>query len=321
MTSVLVRFATLDDVYYIVRLARQQVMVWQRVGEDGSVLNLPYEDLTVYERWLHGGPWMSIETGSLQLGRLLLGHGLPLVMTHHEKIVGYAETFLGDEPAPFGRNLHIAKLYLPEATPLRFDVLSALVAHLNGYALKKKCERLTLNNPIHNREVATLFEQLGFSEVDTVRRMILSAKTGQVFYKATDYHPDDAINLSNWHLRIGRVASVTARWQAIMPHLWEAMPQYQAQTLHRIRLSVGGHDAYVAIHQHLYNPRSADVTCWTPVLPTSQLVTAIRDWAHRNSYRKLILLVSPSDQKILGLEAESDGYIEQVLARGVEQTR
>ena len=318
MASIRVRSATLDDLYYIVRLARQQVMVWQRVSEDGSVLNLPYEDLTVYERWLHGGAWMSLETASLQLGRLLLGHGLPLVMTHHEKIIGYVEVFLGDEPAPFGRNLHLATLYLPEEEALRAEVLEALLAYLNRYALQKKCQRITLNNPVHNHEGAMLYEQIGFAEVDTVRRMILSAKTGQVFYKATEYHTDDSINLTQWHLRIGRVSSSTARWQAIMPYLWEAMPQYQAQTLHRIRMNVAGHDAYVAIHQHLYNPRLADVTCWTPVSPTAQLITAIRDWAHRNSYRKLVLLVSPSDQKILGLEAESDGYIEQILARAVE---
>ena len=60
MSEILVREAIMDDTAAISALFRQQVNVWQRFDADGRVEELPYEKLTIYERWLHGGAWMSI---------------------------------------------------------------------------------------------------------------------------------------------------------------------------------------------------------------------------------------------------------------------
>ena len=60
-----VRQATLDDTQQIVALFSGRVPVWQRLGERGQVEDLPYDALTIYERWLHGGAWMSLETGAI----------------------------------------------------------------------------------------------------------------------------------------------------------------------------------------------------------------------------------------------------------------
>lgn len=46
-------------------LFRARIGVWQRLDETGRVEDMPYEALTLVERWLHGGAWMSIETGAI----------------------------------------------------------------------------------------------------------------------------------------------------------------------------------------------------------------------------------------------------------------
>ncbi|MEO1441159.1 MAG: hypothetical protein AAFV33_12220, partial [Chloroflexota bacterium] len=61
-----IRQAQLDDAAAISELARSRVGVWQRMT-GGQVETVTYDALSIYERWLHGGPWMSVETGALQL--------------------------------------------------------------------------------------------------------------------------------------------------------------------------------------------------------------------------------------------------------------
>jgi hypothetical protein len=49
-----VRQATLDDTRQIVALFVANIPVWQRFAADGQVEELPYDALSIYDRWLHG---------------------------------------------------------------------------------------------------------------------------------------------------------------------------------------------------------------------------------------------------------------------------
>src|SRR5215213_9179974 len=79
MAELQVRQAALDDTCAISSLFRARIGVWQRLDANGRVEDKPYEALTIYERWLHGGAWMSIETAAIQLNELLSGAGISLV--------------------------------------------------------------------------------------------------------------------------------------------------------------------------------------------------------------------------------------------------
>lgn len=63
--------------------------------------------------------------------------------------------------------------------------------------------------------------------------------------------------------------------------------------------------------EHLYDPRRADLSLWTPKPLTAQLVSAVRDWAHREGYRTLVMMVEDSAKEALGQEAEDDGYMQE----------
>ena len=60
-----IRQATLDDTRAISKLFCAGIERWQRMDAQGRVEDLSYEQLTIYERWLHGGAWLSIETAAL----------------------------------------------------------------------------------------------------------------------------------------------------------------------------------------------------------------------------------------------------------------
>jgi ribosomal protein S18 acetylase RimI-like enzyme len=312
MANYTVRTATLDDTQAIGAVARARVGVWQRMDDAGQVQDIAYDTLTVYERWLHGGPWMSVETGALQLGRLLLGAGIPLVATDDgERVVGYAEVYSGREPAPYGQHLHIGALYtLPDDTDARDALVTAILQH----GARMQAERVTANLAANDTATQTFYARHGLRQTDEIQRMTLTAKQGQVFYKAINHLSADPAHIDGWFMHVGRLGSARYQWETLWPPTWNTIPEVRERKTHRLSFTAAGNDAFVFIRQQLYMPRFADVFAWTPKPPTGQLITAIRDWAHREGYRKLVFPVVTSGVKTLGLDAEPDGYREVVLA-------
>lgn len=312
MAGYTVRTATLDDTQAVGAVARARVGVWQRLDAAGAVQDVDYAALTVYERWLHGGPWMSVETGALQLSRLLLGAGIPLVVLDDGgRVVGYAELYSGREPTPYGHHLHIGALH---ALPDDPDARDALVTAALEHGKRLKAARLTVNLAANDDALHTFYARHGLRQIDEVQRMMLAAKQGQVFYKATDHRNADPALIDNWCMHIGRLGSARYQWETLWPPTWNAIAEVRERKTHRLNFSAAGNDAFVFIRQQLYLPRFADVFAWTPKPPSGQLITAVRDWAHREGYRKLVLPVVTSSVKTLGLDAEPDGYREHVLA-------
>ncbi len=119
MNSIHMRGATLDDTQTISALFCAHITVWQRLSSSGKVEDIAYDSLTIYDRWLHGGPWMSVETAAIHLSHLLRGAGIPLVIEVEGKIVAYAEAYRGTEPEPFGDHYHLAQVVVhPDLPPL-----------------------------------------------------------------------------------------------------------------------------------------------------------------------------------------------------------
>ncbi len=307
------RQATLDDTQAISALFRSHISVWQRLTEEGRVEDVPYETLTIYERWLHGGPWMSVETGAIQLNHLLLGAGFPVVGEQDGQVFAYAEAYRGVEPAPFGDHLHLGQLIIHQQH--KSDGLDhALLEHLLEQAKVFKCARLTANCVANDTDTSALYTRCGMQPVARVMRLSMPAKTGQVFYRAVEHTAADAEHITDWHMPVGRLGSARQQWETLWPRLWNALPQIRERRTHRLRFSAAGQDAFLCCQQQLYDARSADIYCWSPKLLSGQLLTAIRDWAHREGYRTLVMAVAPDTTKTLGPEADADGYYQDVYA-------
>lgn len=315
MSSVHVRLAGLDDTKAISRLFCAAVPVWQRLDDQGRVEDLPYDALTIYERWLHGGPWMSIETSAIFLSHLLRGAGIPFVaQAENGEIVGYTESYVHVEPAPFGKHWHLAHLINHED---QHHVKSALLDYAEKEAARKGCERLTAGFSRYDQETAAFYRSAGFSSLTSVKSYVLPAQTGQSFYKTTDHPGADAAQIHGWHMSVGRMTSARHHWETLWPALWDAIPQITHHKTHRLHFSAAGQEAFVCCQQHLYDPRSADIHCWSPKPLTTQLLTAIRDWAHRESYRRLVFSVPDSLTKVLGADIESTPYQQEIYAKSL----
>jgi hypothetical protein len=315
----------LDDTQAISALFRGRVKVWQRLNAAGRVEDLPYEELSLYERWLHGGTggsnawsnaWMSVETGAIFLSHLIRGGGLPFVGVMNGQVRAYAETYPGIEPEPYGPHLHLAHLIL---SPLAqsSDTLDAVLNALIEETRRLGCPRLTVSLSSYDTDGTALYGRYDFKLLETVRSYSLSAQTGQSFYQAVEHPSSNPAQIEDWNMSVGRTQSARQHWVTLWPHLWDAIEELAAHRVHRLKFTASGQEAFVCCQQHLYQPRSVDVYLWSPKPMTSHLLTALRDWAHRQGYRTLVFAVPEPLVKLLGSEIELNPQQQQIHALDV----
>ncbi len=301
-----IRQAKLDDTQGISQLFRKQIQTWQRLNAEGQVEDLPYETLSIYERWLHGGPWMSVETGAIHLSHLLRRGVSALVAEDKGQILAYSELYPGQEPAPFGNYLSMTH---PRVDPAQGEAAlqTALLDAAREQAKQQDCERLLVSVTLP--EARDFYSDQGLEPLSEIRRYSLSARTGQGFY-VTNEHPDDRPRqIQGWYMPVGRLSSARQQWESLWPDTWAAVLETSQQRTHRLHFNASGQEAFVCCQQQMYIPRNADVYCWSPRPLSSQLLTAIRDWSHREGYRTLMMAVNAVNAKVLGSEAEADSYV------------
>ncbi|WP_297497102.1 GNAT family N-acetyltransferase [Thermococcus sp.] len=143
-----IRKATLDDIKVIVDV--------HTAGEDLSGLSLG-------ERYLHGGPWMSVETCSVHINNLLLEGQLPVVAELDGKIVGEAEVLFSEEPLG-GKTRRIAHLDVIEVHSdfRRRGIGKALVGFIEEVARKEGAELLTTQP---DEDAVGFYRKLGLDEL------------------------------------------------------------------------------------------------------------------------------------------------------------
>lgn len=312
MSSIHVRGATLDDTLTISSLFRDRIAVWQRLNTAAQVEDVPYASLTIYERWQHGGPWMSVETAAIHLSHLLRGAGIPLVGEADGQIVAYAETYRGLEPDPYGDHLHLAKVVIdPDHTT--GNIPDVIVSDLLDQARVSRCARLTADCVASDIEAQTLYTRHGMSVLSRINRYNLPARSGQGFYKVVEHPAENASQIAGWFMSVGRLGSARQQWETYWPRTWDAIAEIRERRAYRLHFSAAGQEALIYCQQQLYLPRTLEVYLWSPKPLTSQLLTALRDWAYREGYRSLVLTATDETAKILGGEAEPDGYYVDVF--------
>lgn len=305
-----VRQATLDDTAKIVRLFTARVSVWQRLNQQGQVEDLSYESLTIYERWLHGGPWMSLETGAIWLSHLLSGNGLAYVVDASDEVLAYAEGFINRELTPMGAHLHLAEVLIAPAQP--DEVRQKLADAIQDDA--RAAGRISVTYPEYDKAMATYYRRyFGTNEVMRLTRYALPAQIGQSFYKSQDFDKIEASMIDGWTMAVGRWTSPRAMWETEWTEHWLGIPQIVARNKHRFYVNASGHEAVVCFHQQLHSERNAEVYCWSPRNLSTQLLVAIRDMGHRLGFRVLSLALPESAAQLLP-PATSGEPNQQVIA-------
>lgn len=305
-----IRPATLDDTHAICELFRARIERWQRINKDGSVVDQPPDDLTVHERWMHGGPWMSIETAAVWLSYLRHSGAHTLVATgEDDTVIAYSEAYAGKEPAPYQQHIHIAQLVGDEnAQPL---LLEHFEQAMNGG------KRLTMSASAYDEPFKQFMRTNGFQPISTVQQAKIAAQGTSVgFYQVVDAPHLEIEHINGWGMPIGRRQSARYHWAQLVPAHWRAAPQIESQQrILRKRFNVAGQEAIVCSQEALFDARTATLYCWTPKALNKPLIAAIRSWAHKEGYRTLNLDLEENQLALLAGDAQASPYQHIVYAR------
>jgi GNAT superfamily N-acetyltransferase len=289
-----VRLATLGDTTAITEIHKSH-----RMTPDGP----RYEDLTLFERWQQGGPWLSIETCAVHLNRMLAGSGVSLVAEIDGEVLAAAEVYEGFEPPPFGHHLNLSVI-VTRADHQREGLASALLDYIVQMARLMKCERITVSHP----EGREFYARHSFRPTRSGRGVRIPAQAGRAFYQATDLTDPNPDQIKNWHMPLGRYQSGRQEWEKLFPNLWAAgIPELLNPATAHLKLAVTGQNAILFLRE-TDQPGEVDLACWSARPLSNPLLTAIRDRANREGYHTIISYVMDSELPQLGPDAQQTDY-------------
>lgn len=307
----LVRQAILDDVAAITELYCSHVVQWE--AQDGSPAD--YAALSLYEKWLHGGPWMARETCAVWVGHLLQAtDGIPLVVEQQGSVLGYAEVFLWEEPAPYNLHLNISTLCVAQQAQ-RQGIGRALLDYIQQMAQVVQARQLTVAYP---HEVA-FYERLGFAPQVARYMVSLPAQQGRVFYQAKALQDDSPGQVRAWHMPLGRFQSAREEWERMRWHLWNAVPGLVEAEWQRLHIQLTGQPAILHLQAHREDAGRVTARLWTKNPMTTHMMSAVMDRVARLGYERISTLIDSSLQPMLG-EAPDAVEAQWLYAKSLEST-
>lgn len=304
MSEIIVRQATLADTYPItdIHCANVKDGVFTRRNSDGTRTPTPYEELSLFERYMNGGPWMSVETCAVWLAYLLrYGDEIPLVAVIDGYVMGEAEVTIGYEPAPYGQHLHITTLHVHPDAPDPQAVADALLAYANQMGAVMRFQQITTADP------SEWFVPHQFKPLIGRREATLAAKEGRIVYKATaitDYSPD---RIKGWYMPFGRYENARHEWANIWPGFWNAVPELVEPEVARYQLELSGQVGICLLRQDRHVPEQAQVYLWTQRALSSLMISAVRDRAAREGYSTISLFVDDQTRAMIENEMIDSG--------------
>jgi ribosomal protein S18 acetylase RimI-like enzyme len=312
MPQITVRQATLADAASITAIHTARVDTWTRRDIDGEQIATPYDDLTLYERWLNAGPWSSVEMCAVHLANLLRGgDGIPLVAEVDGMVGAEAEVFIGREPEPFGHHINISTLVVhPDYDAVSLG--SALLTYIRQIGEAIHCRRVTVADA---GEDAALFEHHRYTRAHLGQRLVIPAQEGRVFYKAGDLAGFSPRQIEGWHMPLGRYQNARAEWDRMLPGFWNSVPQIVEPETYRLHLTVTGQEACVLMQQDRHAPERVQAYVWAKRPANPLLILVLCDWTARHNYESLVVFVWDYVIPMLEVDTQPDDYTQQLYVR------
>ncbi|MHA1616817.1 MAG: GNAT family N-acetyltransferase [Candidatus Njordarchaeales archaeon] len=154
------RLATLDDAKGITEVHCSSITDWIKIV-NGKKIKASYDELTIEERWSHGGPWMSVETCAIRLNYLLIHGQYPLVAEINGKIVGELEMYIGDEADFLGKNAYIDVIEVHKMFRRR-GIGKALIEKAIAIAKENYCDTIAV---WPTREAIGFYKKCGIGDI------------------------------------------------------------------------------------------------------------------------------------------------------------
>lgn len=322
MHTIKIRQATLEDVNAITALHCSNTTTWRNPKTHKVT---PYEELDLYARWRHGGPWMSVEMLAVHLNHLLQRGHLPLVAEIQGQVVGEAEYYLSNEAPPF-KTLHLSVLYVHREWH-RQGVGKVLLEAGTDYAYTAGFKTITTQP---EESALQFYTKMGFRPWQQAKEMQFPAEPGPLpksleLVTAPTYLPAPELAL-----RIGRYQCGSQNWENLWPTLmiphWSTLPrwvwQYTLPGSGKIQSRLNPPTAILGLREQVFDPHQVDGYAWLPL--NADLAPAIRilkALAAQKGYKAVDLLLPGNQIEYLkatlemGYQATIDLWAKEVETR------
>ncbi len=263
-----VRSATVNDAQGIVLLniSQNQFEGWYRnpLLREGACR---YEDLTPFQRMLHGGYWMDINLCRRHLHEYIT-RGFPVFVAEEAgKIVGGCELWFGEEIAPFGKYAELEMLISSEDAN-RIEVEHALLDKCMNRCAKTGFKSLDVSP---NQTGGTIdFKKFGFKEIwDTRECSMQLARMEEPDFDFTvvpiQLDDDIASKLVSWDHREPsrlRLEVMSGYWP---PMKLAYMNRHEKRVVARVKIGINKLEFLVVGWSPDWMPRPTTwVSIWSP---------------------------------------------------------
>lgn len=299
----ILRPATPNDVPGITAIHCSNIARWLRWEADGTSHPARYADLTPYERWQHGGPWLDEGTCRTHLERLIAGGGFPLVADVGGRLLATAELHLATEPPPYGRNLNLSTLYVHRNHQGQ-GLGSALLDYSIELARSNGCHTFL----VANAEAPDFYKQHGLKQAERwVQYRLSISKRPELVEGRAPYNleplPDASYELvQGYALPIGRYQNACHDWDRTRPNATPNFPQWRGLKLERYWLTLGKQRVAVIFEESPHQRGTAEVFLFTQIPFTSKLIAAIRGLGGQLGFTHLQFFVRSDVQPMGGVK-------------------
>jgi GNAT superfamily N-acetyltransferase len=308
-SDVKVRMAELGDCEDITSVHCSGVTRWVRHAGDEEIDDV-YENLGLLDRYLAGGPWMSLETCVSYIDFLLSAGQRPFVAEVNGKIVGEIEVFIGEEPLPLGKNACISVLEVAKNCR-RKGVGRALISETMKLAEEQEC-RFIITSPEQN--AVGFYEKCGLNEtlMELKNAEVGLEDSSSVSNADLDLHKLNCYDdLRGMHMVFGRWDGSFAQW---LKRQWK-FEQWPPSTIVE-EAFIPSYEAAYRIESHPLDKSICNLLAWTKKTSNSRaMFTVCAGRAKRLGFRRLKTIVSKKLLDVFNKNFFSLGSSEIILGR------
>ncbi len=312
MEPFIIRNVRLSDALDIVGIHCSNIDTWTSMGPDGKMRLANYYELSIEDRWRHGGPWMSLETSSIHINNMLNRNNPFFVAQLGDRVVGEAELFIGQEASEFGRNAHLSILYVHRDYQRR-GVGSELLKVCISTAERKRCDTFSVLPEKGAEEFYRRFGLRPFYKQRLLEVIVLHGREGYAF-RDIWYPPYLANDLKMF---IGRYQSSRQMWdQAAWPP-YGFIPNFKTKSIREFK--VDGGTILLFIEEGLRERRMANVMVWaTPTLDIVNVTEVALNQCAKEGFLGAHLLVAESEAHELMEKYHAQGlFTEELWAKDI----
>jgi len=296
-----IRYANLNDVRDIVEVyvsCGPDSGVWYK-GFGGERREASYEELSLFERMMNGGSWMSVETCAVHINDMLLRGHHPIVAEVDNKVVGEIEVFIGEEYPLFGKDLHISVLYVHPKYQ-RQGIGSALVRHVINLAEEEGCNCCSVWG-------GDFYRRFGFEHYFNRKSFKAKTRASEMDYRIEEVTIPDYDLVRGMPMPVGRYACSRLEWERDEIGKLQ-LPELMNLPFKRMKVSSAHGEAYVILNAFTPFDKCLTARAWSDSMKLEALLEIILSEGNKMGFDAVSLMLKDDDfERVKQTVKPSDG--------------